>query len=194
MALAKVSNTIERSLTPTLSSAKNPPELVELDARLKFISQQVIQPSPYLLTIPTNNPCRLNPEQASDWRRGTPFGPDEEHLQYVSFLPNWDDSIIQPVGGWDNDKGEIAETPTFEMQRARSGTMTPGQNGVKKILTLAEYTNRRAGGHSGDESAKSNGVQSKQVVDSDVKVADGLVPSHEDKRQNNLKRSEPSYP
>ena len=115
------------------------PELRELDAKLKNISEKVIPASPYILTVPSNRPFNLSAHQADDLRRGTPFKAQEAQLQYLSFLADWDNGLITPVGGWDNEKGEIMEQASV----ARSTTTTP-KVGAKKI-SMSDYKKRTTG-------------------------------------------------
>ena len=127
------------------------PELRELDARLKNISEKVIPASPYLLTVPNVRPFNLTSHQADDLLRGTPFTAKEEQLQYLSFLADWDDGLITPVGGWDNEKGEIME----QVSVTRSTTTTP-KVGAKKI-SMSDYKKRTAGQSAINGHVKANG-------------------------------------
>ncbi|MCJ1399167.1 hypothetical protein MMC11_002369 [Xylographa trunciseda] len=119
-------------------------ELERLDARLQNISEKIITPSPYLLTVPGERPYSLNSLQTIDWTRGTPFSVNEGELQYVSFLRReLGDSLITAVGGWDNEKGELVDVSPNGARGVKSGTSTPKQGGKK--MTLADYKNKKAG-------------------------------------------------
>ena len=134
-----------------------PSELTDLDAKLKNISNHIIQPSPYLLTVPTD--YRKGRSQANDWMKNTPFAANEEPVQYVSFLRDWDGGIITPVGGWDNDKGEIMDSAQ-QRQPARSSTSTPTVN--PKKITLSDYKKKAAGQSTSNGASAMNGKHSKE--------------------------------
>ena len=146
-------------ITTSNHTANNPqsypqsryPELRELNARLQNISEKVIPVSPYILTVASSCSFDLSPFQADDLLRGTPFKAKEEHLQYLSFLADWDNGLITPVGGWDNDKGEIME----HVSDTRSTATTP-KVGAKKI-PWSDYTSRTAGQSNANGHIKVNG-------------------------------------
>ena len=119
-------------------------ELERLNERLQHISEKIITPSPYLLTVPGERSYHLNSLQTIDWTRGTPFSVSEGELQYVSFLRReLGDSLITAVGGWDNEKGELVDTSPNGVRGGKSGTSTPKLGGKK--MTLADYKNKKAG-------------------------------------------------
>ena len=136
----------DKSDLPKDPKVQESTELEKLNARLSHISKKILSASPYLLTVPSDRPYNINPHQANDWRRQTPFDANEEQLQYMSFLNReFDDGLIRAIGGWDNEKGEIMDTTTTATHGSRSGTTTPrpGQAPGKKI-SLAEYKNKKA--------------------------------------------------
>jgi hypothetical protein len=170
-----------------------PADFSRLDARLAHISRTVLPDSPYLVTIPNAQEFRLSPPQAVDWRRGTHFRPGEEIVQYASFLKhdNWDQSLVQAVGGWDNERGEMIDSSP-NGRGAISGTATPkpGQTTGKK-MTLADYKLKKAGGTpavkaepastgQGTKPGKINGIANKEekmpekMAGVDVKEVKGL--------------------
>lgn len=143
------------------------PELQALDQRLTHIIKHKIQPSPYILTVPSDRPYNRDPRAFHDWRRGTPFDEDEEQLQYLSFLADWDDGLIRPVGGWDNVKGEIMDRSNSQ-QSNMSTTSVVGS--TKKIkYSLADYKKKAAGQPfyptpgEGEKALRVNGVESRSA-------------------------------
>ena len=158
-------------------------DLAELNAKLKNISDNIIPPSPYLLTVPTDVPYNISRHQANDWRRGTPFDANEEPLQYMSFLRDWDDGLITAVGGWDNDKGEIMD-PAQQKQAARSSTSTPRVSAKK--ISLSDYKKKTAGqSTNGTSTANGHHLNAGQVNGSGSASKEAAAPikaSHGQKR------------
>ena len=147
----------DKSDLPKDPKVQESSELEKLNARLSHISKKILSASPYLLTVPSDRPYNINPHQANDWRRQTPFDVNEEQLQYMSFLNReFDDGLIRAVGGWDNDKGELMDTIATAAHGSRSGTTTPrpGQAPGKKI-SLAEYKNKKAASQSTSKDSSS---------------------------------------
>ena len=176
---------LSRSDDTTISKAQavrpRDTSMDKLDARLKHISDNIIQQSPYILTVPTDRPHRLHPYQADNWRKGLPWEAHEEPLQYMSFLArDWDDGVLKAVGGWDNEKGELVlEQATGNTYGGSSGTTTPhhGQ-GPKKKITLAEYNKNKSTARSStkntpkatEDQAVPTLVQSLETVAKDIKI------------------------
>ena len=112
----------------------------QLDARLRHINETILPSAPYLLQVPST--YRLGEQQINDWRRGSPFDPHEERLQYMTFLPHHnEETMFHAVGGWDDGKGNFKAK-----QDKRSGTSSPlpGQPAKKKI-SLLDYKKKAAG-------------------------------------------------
>ena len=152
-------------------------ELERLDARLQNVSEKIITPSPYLLTVPGERSYHLNSLQTIDWTRNTPFSVNEGELQYVSFLRReLGDSLITAIGGWDNEKGELVDASPNGVRGVKSGTSTPKQGGKK--MTLADYKNKKAGVQpASQEVVKTNGteVPSARPTGGDVELEKSLV-------------------
>ena len=131
---------------PNSSEIEN---LEKLDARLKHISDTIISKSPYILSVPTDQPFQLHHSQRNDWRRGVPrsaFDANEEPLQYLSFLPrDYSEDVIKATGGWDNEKGEMIEVNSRSAQGRKSGTSTPQSGQVPKKISLAAYKALQSG-------------------------------------------------
>ena len=133
--------TSKRPITKSEGSSSKAldPDLPELDARLQTISSKIIPASPYILTVPAQSAYPLSSHQTDDFRRRTPFNPDEDSLQYLSFLPDWDNGLIAPVGDWSNERGEMVDK-TPQKQEMRNSDR-PSKPGAKKI-SLSAYKDR----------------------------------------------------
>ena len=130
----------QKSLNDQISHHENSPT----DLRLKRLSEKILPESPYILTVPTT--YRVSSHQANDWRRGSPFGADEERLQYLSFFSHaWDDTMLNAVGDWDDGQGGIADKSSQNSSKTNSwtGSPLPGQPPRKKI-SLQAYKNKTA--------------------------------------------------
>ncbi|MCJ1391478.1 hypothetical protein MMC18_004342 [Xylographa bjoerkii] len=185
------------SSTPTNPSNNNKfkihqaAELERLDARLHSISEKIITPSPYLLTVPGERSYRLNPLQAIDWTRGTPFSVNEGELQYVSFLRReLGDSVLTAVGGWDNEKGELVDASPNGARGVKSGTSTPKQGGKK--MTLADYKNKKAGVQPASQDVvKTNGTEQQLTIPSLLSPTLPSVVEEELARLQSVSKSKP---
>ncbi|KAF1965879.1 hypothetical protein BU23DRAFT_337123 [Bimuria novae-zelandiae CBS 107.79] len=129
--------------------------------------------APYILATPSLNPYRYHSShEARAWMLGHLFRPEEEYLQYRTFLfrePYRDCFTLQP--------GEDDEP---EPPRPRSQASNPTNQGPKKKISLADYKNKQANGVSAPSSkkmspalqptkptlAQSNGVKPKEKQDS----------------------------
>jgi hypothetical protein len=110
-----------------------------LNQRYKFISEKIWPETPYLLTVPTKHSFRLNEIQTIDLQRNNFFDSSEQPLQYMSFLANnWDNTIIAPVGSWDEDTISISS----RSQKMQSASNTPKVAGKK--ISMSEYKKRAA--------------------------------------------------
>lgn len=140
-------STSKTPATPHKTPKARHGDLSNTDARLKHISDKILPKSPYLLTVPSDRPYRPTPQQLGEWHKGLPFSADEAPLQYLSFLSrDWDDSLLRVVGGWDNEKGEMMDSATVQVNGARSGTSTPQLGaGAKKKISLSDYKSKAAG-------------------------------------------------
>src|SRR5438105_1797155 len=77
--------------------------LKDVNTRFKRLTENILPTSPYLLTVPTDRPFRLGSRFVSNWSVGEnrPFAPEEEHLQYMTFLSHQgEDTLLVAVGGW----------------------------------------------------------------------------------------------
>lgn len=120
-------------------------ELEPLDHRLKRLSDEVLPPQPYLLTLPTNAPFRLGSRSANNWAVGhdRPFNPEEQELQYMTFLRHHDtDSLLVAVGDWSDESGRMMA----DRSSAPSTTETPKETVAKKKISLKDYKHQKTTG------------------------------------------------
>lgn len=134
----------------------------EYEARLENFCNNLIQKSPYIISAPLAKPPNLHAYQADDWKRGSPFAAHEEQLQYLSFVARdlHSDGVLQAIGGWDDDRGEMIEATARHTTGAKSGLTTPqqGQGPIKKI-SFSDYKNKTGGQLATKDVSKSNGTQ-----------------------------------
>src|SRR5271156_2371413 len=86
-------------------------EVEKLNAQLKRLGNGILNPHPYLLSVPSDVPYCHSSRFVNTWYIGTPFAQEEEQLQYMSFLPHQDEEeeLLHVVGGWSDEKGNILE-------------------------------------------------------------------------------------
>lgn len=113
-----------------------------IDLRLKRISDDILPEAPYILTVPTT--YRVKETQVNDWKRGCPFGADEEILQYMSFnARQHDDTILIAVGNWDDGHGALVDKMSANTSKSNSGTLSPFPGTApRKKISLQDYSNR----------------------------------------------------
>ncbi|KAI9836199.1 MAG: hypothetical protein M1819_001536 [Sarea resinae] len=128
------------------------PETLKVNARLDKL-KAILPQEPYLLSIVSKRPYIVDPAKADDWRRGTTFGPEDEHLQYSTFLARRpDDGLLMCSRG---DLSNAVEEPGVAKGQTRESTVMADASGPAsrkpapkpaKKISLAEYKNRRAKG------------------------------------------------
>ncbi|GIK02638.1 hypothetical protein Aspvir_006694 [Aspergillus viridinutans] len=124
------------------------PEIISVDKRLERLKQEVLPFYPFLLTLPTDVPFRPGARFINNWAVGDdgPFTPDEQELQYMTFLTHQDgDSLLVAVGDWSDGTGNIMSDKRSGPQSAAS---TPSAGSLKKKISLNDYRNRRKSGAS----------------------------------------------
>ncbi|KAK2755661.1 hypothetical protein FQN54_005810 [Arachnomyces sp. PD_36] len=123
-----------------------PQDLDCVNKKLKRLTDHVLPDSPYLLTVPSDVPFRLGSRFVSNWAVGEdrPFAPDEEHLQYMTFLSHQgEDSLLVAVGGWSDGHGNVMEEEESKPASIASASSTPLSGGPqKKKISLNEYKNK----------------------------------------------------
>lgn len=119
-------------------------DLGTLDDRLERLSDEVLPPQPYILTLPTNAPFRLG-SRSANWAVGhdRPFSPEEQELQYMTFLRHHDtDSLLVAVGDWSDESGRMMA----DRSSAPSTTETPKETVTKKKISLKDYKHQKTTG------------------------------------------------
>lgn len=110
----------------------------KLDSVFKRIKKAVTQP-PYIISTPSLHPYAHRSRQESQaWIMGRLFKPDEEHLQYRTFLfrePYQDCFTLQP--GEDDEP----EVPPPKSQITNVNSQVP-----KKKISLSDYKSKQANG------------------------------------------------
>ncbi|EER37240.1 conserved hypothetical protein [Histoplasma capsulatum var. duboisii H88] len=115
-----------------------------VNTRFKHLSDKVLPASPYLLRVPTERPFHLGSRFVSNWAVGDnrPFAPEEEHLQYMTFLPHQDeDTLLVAVGGWSDERGNIMEEDTSKAPSITTSPSvdTPQHRFQRKKISLSDY-------------------------------------------------------
>ncbi|KAG5209998.1 hypothetical protein GY631_5249 [Trichophyton interdigitale] len=125
--------------------------LSDVDRKFKQLSRDVLPAHPYILSVPTEKPYRLGSRFVSNWAVGenTLFSPEEEQLQYMTFLPHQgEDTLLVSVGGWSDDKGNIVpeedQRPPSSSAVSMAAPLTSAsqQDALvkrKKKITLSDY-------------------------------------------------------
>ncbi|KAJ6096764.1 hypothetical protein N7486_007510 [Penicillium sp. IBT 16267x] len=132
-------------VTISLRASQPTADLQSLDQRLKRLSDDVLPPQPYLLTLPTKVPFRLGPRSVNNWAVGhdRPFSPEEQELQYMTFLTHSDtDSLLKAVGDWSDEKGRMMA----DRFTAPTTAETPKDTIAKKKISLNDYKNQKNSG------------------------------------------------
>ncbi|KAL2825406.1 hypothetical protein BDW59DRAFT_146167 [Aspergillus cavernicola] len=132
----------------TASGRSNHSEQDLIDRRLKHLREEVLPFYPYLLTLPTDVPFRLGNRFVNNWAVSDdgPFAPEEQQLQYMTFLTHDEsDSLLVAVGDWSDGTGNVMADPR---SRPQSATSTPSSGSIKKKISLNDYKNKRTNGNS----------------------------------------------
>ncbi|KAL4815952.1 hypothetical protein BDW67DRAFT_62058 [Aspergillus spinulosporus] len=119
-----------------------------VDWRLKRLREDVLPIYPFLLTVPTDVPFRLGNRFINNWAVSDegPFNPEEQQLQYMTFLAHDEsDSLLVAVGDWSDASGSVMADPR---SRPQSAISTPTSNSGKKKISLHDYRHKRKNGTS----------------------------------------------
>ena len=130
--------------TSTLSKSKQSHShiVAQLDEQLQHLSDTILPPYPYLLSVPSDVPYRHSARFVNTWYEGTPFDRQEEQLQYLSFLPHLGEheSLLKVEGGWADDHGNPVEEEELSPKALPvSGRQTPAELGQRKKISLKDY-------------------------------------------------------
>ncbi|KAL4928232.1 uncharacterized protein BDV17DRAFT_264492 [Aspergillus undulatus] len=124
-----------------------------IDRRLKRLREEVLPFYPFLLTVATDLPFRLGNRFVNNWAVSNegPFTPEEQQLQYMTFLTHDEsDSLLVAVGDWSDAAGSVMADSRSPPQ---SATSTPSSSSNKKKISLHDYKNKRTYGGPGSRSA-----------------------------------------
>ncbi|KAK2739042.1 hypothetical protein FQN57_006724 [Myotisia sp. PD_48] len=131
--------------------------LVDINHKFKQLTDNILPAHPYVLSVPTDRPFRLGSRYVSNWAVGENqlFAPEEENLQYMTFLPHQgEDTLLVSVGGWSDENGNMMEDDDSKVSSlANSSTTTTSstpapqsnQNAEvkkRKKITLSDYKKR----------------------------------------------------
>ncbi|KAL4801434.1 hypothetical protein BDV18DRAFT_75488 [Aspergillus unguis] len=119
-----------------------------IDRQLKHLREEVLPFYPFLLTVPTDVPFRLGNRAVNDWAVSDdgPFTPEEQQLQYMTFLTHDEsDSLLVSVGDWSDTTGSVMAD---SRSRPQSATSTPSSSSTKKKISLHDYKTKRKNGTS----------------------------------------------
>ncbi|KAL8873501.1 MAG: hypothetical protein Q9174_001038 [Haloplaca sp. 1 TL-2023] len=155
--------------------------LDETDKCLERLREDVLPHAPYLVDFyPPHHALRLPPHLVENWRRTCPFDPDEEQLQYMTFLPHnlRGDFLLRTRGGWDDGEGKLRTEPAKRISGSSSGGLSPlpGQPPRKK-MSYQEYRKMKmAGQNSHKTSPKPESNEKKEINGSHTNDATASKP------------------
>ncbi|OJJ44197.1 hypothetical protein ASPZODRAFT_72648 [Penicilliopsis zonata CBS 506.65] len=114
-----------------------------IEKRLERLRDEVLPFYPFILTVPTDVPFRLGGRFVNNWAVGKdgPFAPEEQQLQYMTFLTHHEgDSLLLAVGDWSDGTGSIMAD--HRQSESPDGVNTPKGDTVKKKISLTDYKNK----------------------------------------------------
>ncbi|EXJ93664.1 hypothetical protein A1O1_02056 [Capronia coronata CBS 617.96] len=142
--------TTERN-SDTQKSPKTQRDIIDLtgrlDQRLHHLRESVLPRQPYLLSVPSDVPYRHSSRFVNTWYEGTPFGSEEEQIQYVSFLPHQGEheALLKVEGGWADEEGNFIQEELSPKTVPASGRNTPAEVGHRKKISLKDYKTKGKG-------------------------------------------------
>lgn len=116
--------------------------LWEVRARFKNLAQHVLPKNPYLMGIPSK--IHITTHEGPDWRRGTPFSPHEERVQYVSFQRLDDDETVLRPQSWDEENAKSSQSDSTRRTSLDFSSL-PGHTPRKK-MSMEEYLRKKNSG------------------------------------------------
>ena len=139
------------------SAQKTTKTLDETDKCLERLREDVLPHVPYLVDFyPPHHALCLPPHLVENWRTTCPFDPNEEQLQYMTFLPHTlrGDFLLRTRGGWDDGEGKLRTEPPKRISGSSSGGLSPlpGQPPLKKV-SLQEYRKMKTAGQNSTKSS-----------------------------------------
>lgn len=113
--------------------------LWEIRARFKNLAENILPKKPYLMGVPSK--IHITRNEGPDWRRGTPFSPHEERVQYVSFQRLDDDATVLRPQSWDEENAKSSQSDSTRRTSSEFSSL-PGQTPRKK-MSMEEYLRRK---------------------------------------------------
>lgn len=160
--------------------------LWEVRARFKNLAEHVLPKNPYLMGIPSK--IHITTHEGPDWRRGTPFSPHEERVQYVSFQRLDDDETVLRPQSWDEENAKSSQSDSTR-RTSSDFSSVPGQTPRKK-MSMEEYWRKKKSG-STNANANANASQEGSLVQhkAEAKIAREEKPSYTMKSNTSLLES-----
>ncbi|KAL4900056.1 hypothetical protein BDW74DRAFT_162630 [Aspergillus multicolor] len=174
MSSRSTDNSVRSSASIRGRSTQSEQDLV--DRRFKRLREEVLPFYPFLLTLPTDVPFRLGNRFVNNWAVSDdgPFAPEEQQLQYMTFLTHDEgDSLLVAVGDWSDATGSVMAD---SRSRPQSATSTPSSGSVKKKISLHDYRHKRNNGTS--PSPLNQETPSHQSASSLQVLSDIHIPKH----------------
>lgn len=137
--------------------------LWEIRSRFKNLAETVLPKNPYLMGIP--NEIHITTHEGPDWRRGTPFSPHEERVQYVSFQRLNDHETVLRPQSWDEENAKTSQTPSTR-RTSSDFSSVPGHTPRRK-MTMEEYMRRKKTG-SASANASQEGSQAPHKAEAKI--------------------------
>ncbi|EEP78339.1 predicted protein [Uncinocarpus reesii 1704] len=116
--------------------------LRDTNSRFKRLTEDVFPHHPYLLTAPSDKPFRLGSRSVTNWAvgKGCLFAPEEEQLQYMTFLSRQtEDTLLVAVGGWSDRNGNIIEEDEPSRTGLKMSSNPPQKGQQKKKISFNDY-------------------------------------------------------
>ncbi|KAL1981537.1 hypothetical protein VTN96DRAFT_2472 [Rasamsonia emersonii] len=165
---------VDRSTPPSRQNTENSTsyakksiisELDSLNLRLGRLKDEILPASPYLLAVPTDIPFHIGNRFVNNWAVGKngPFAPEEQQLQYMTFLMHHEaDSLLVAVGDWSDKGGNIMAEDDSKARSMASAANTVQNVSTKKKISLSDYKTKAKGGSYSSSIASQEGKNETQ--------------------------------
>lgn len=128
--------------------------LWEIRARFKNLAENILPKHPYLIGIPSK--IHITRNEGPDWRRGTPFSPHEERVQYVSFQRLDDDETVLRSQSWDEENAKSSQSGSTRRTSSDISSL-PGQTPRKK-MSMEEYFRKKNPGSASENASREGSI------------------------------------
>ena len=159
----------------------------KLDAQITEVSQNVWPNQPYVLTVPSEKPYRLQPAR---WWLNTPFSRKEEQLQYASLLTHQgtDESLLRVDGSRIEEDGSlIIHAPASPRSEKTSRPQTPVDNMPKKKISLKDYKQKDRSAAQTPERPSTSTDMRKQAIKSHKEEQDVVRQTTTTKKESDVR-------